>query len=450
MFPTDTSAAIDTTPIDTALETDAIDTSLDTSTDTTDTTDTTTDDTAIDDPTAEPEPETGEPFKGRVIENGKINPAAKPLLDKLKAESPALAKQVMNALHRQDAMNREFPGGVQAIKAKIGQLESTIQGLGGADGIKSTKEELQFFHDLDQQFTAGDPRFVESLIASPEGQSSFLKLAPALIEKYAAMHPEGFDAYIAGKFKSEIERHDVKLGLVRMADFIERLPEGPERNGILQQWNQLVGFHNEVLGKASKKPELPKIEGSTPAKQDDTRETALTQRETQIKQQEYGITWKSELTSVVNPELNRLRTERGFNANTEAAIQELFASRFAKVVAAKAQNASRFFKAGDMAGYQKAVRQLFREEAPKTLAAIVDHFAPAKAGRKAAAPGAPAKPGAPGAQLPKVAPEAGWTVIRGKPDASLIDYDKTRALPGGGYSAGMAIYKDGRKVKFAR
>jgi len=405
------------------------------------------DDTAGAEDTAQPDA-TGEPFKGRAIENGKINPAAKAVLDKIKAESPALEKQIRNALIRQDVFAREF-GSVQDVKAKIAGYEATINELGGADGVAKTKEALAFFTDLDNQFTAGDPRFVEALIASPEGKASFLKVAPAMIEKYAAMHPEGFDSYLAGKMKAQFDQSGLGTTLREMKYFLERMPESPEKAEVFDRWSQMVaGTFNPVLEKAGKQVALPKIEGVQEQPKDDGRETALTQREQQVKTQEYSLTWKSELTGVVAPALAKLRTERGFNSTTEAAIKELFASRFDKVVAAKGQNAAKFFKAGDKAGYQNAIRALFREEAPKTLASVVDHFAPAKAGKKVAAPGArQSENGQP--VKPPVA-EAGWVSMNVKPSMDQIDFDRTRALGPNAYSNGQAVLKDGRKVKFPR
>jgi hypothetical protein len=440
----DMSGVMDST-IDTGTDTGADEGAVDDATGTTD--DTTTDEAAPVEDTAA----TGEPFKGRAIENGKINPAAKAVLDEIKAKSPALEKQIRNALIRQDVFAREF-GSVQDVKAKIAGYEATINELGGADGVAKTKEDLAYFNDIDQQFTAGDPRFIEALVASPEGKASFLKVAPAMIEKYASMHPEGFDSYLAGKMKAQFDQSGLGTTLREMKYFIDRIPDSPEKNEVLDRWSQTVaGTFNPVVEKAGKQVAAPKIEGvqDAPAR-DDGRETALTQREQSVKNQEYGLTWKSELTGVVGPALTKLRTERGFNSTTEAAIKELFASRFDKVVAAKGQNAAKFFKAGDKAGYQNAIRALFREEAPKTLASVVDHFAPAKAGKKPAAAAPGVRQSENGVPVKAPIAEAGWKNLTVKPGIAEIDFDRTRNLGPNAYSNGQAVLKDGRKVKFPR
>jgi hypothetical protein len=431
-----------------------------TSSDAIDTTGTGTDDTtgAEPDATGTPGDTTGEPFKGRAIENGKINPAAKSVLEEIRAKSPALEKQIRNALIRQDVFAREFPGGVQAVRARIGQLESQIQELGGADGVKEIKGQLDFFQDLDSQFTAGDPRFVEALVASPEGQAAFLKIAPAMIEKYASMHPEGFDAYIAGKMKAEFEGAGFKSALSEMRFFLDRMPDSPEKNEVLQRWADIVGdnegktgLFNRVMARAAKQVATPKLEGAQP-KTDDTERQQLEQERAQIKNEKFSTAWTSELNSVIAPELSRLRTERGFDDTKKGAIAELFKSNMDRIVREKGQQISKFFKAGDIQAYRNAARSLFRQEAPKALLAAVDMVAPKNGKPRTAALGVtkPAQTSANGAPVKAPVAEAGWTSLRTKPGLDQVDFDKTRALGPNAWGEGKAVLKDGKRVKFPR
>lgn len=412
--------------------------------------DATGDDTALgdDDETPAPEPPAGDlpPFTGKAVEGGKLNPAIKPYLDKLKADAPALEKQVRNALIRQDILSRDFPGGVTEVKNKIAELQQTVEDLGGEEGIQKTKGELAFFHDLDTQFTAGDPRFIESLIADPAGQESFLKLAPAMISKYESMHPEGFNSMLHSRFMGEMAKSDLKLEIIRMQDFIARLPEGPERAGLEQHWGSIAQFYNNVAAGAAKKPETPKIANAAPVKQDDGREQQLSQREQAIKTQEFETSWNGSLRSAFSPAFDKLKTERGMTDVQASAARELFSVRFQKTLAANPdvqKQIERFYKAGDREGYQRTVKAFFAKEVPKVLSAVVDHLVPAKGQRQAPkptlVPGRPGAPAAPAAAAPRP--------IQSAPGIEKVDFNKTTMTM---YQAGEAILKTGQKVTWKR
>ena len=440
----DTGLALDTSVIDAPIEEtpiDPVDADLpldgeDTGTD--------------DDPEELETPEVDAPaFTGKAVDGGKLNPAIKPYLDELKAKSPALEKEIRNALLRQDAFSREFPGGTREVRGKIAELQQTVEELGGMDGIKSTKQELQFFHDLDQQFTAGDPRFVESLIADPAGQQAFLKIAPAMVAKYEAMHPEGFNNFLHSRFRQELEKSDVKITLLRMQDYIGRLPDGPERDGLVAQWGNLVGsedgssgFFNRIMAGASRKVEAPKFEPQANNRVDDGREQQLTQREEGLKKQEYEVTWNSQLRSVFSPQFDKLQRERKLTDQQSAAAKELFSSRFDKTIRASKPTMdalSRHYAAGDRTAYQRVVSEFFGREIPKVLASVVDHFAPSRG------PRAEPKPLNPGA--PRTAPAAAPRAINRAPGMEDVDFGKTTTAM---YTSGTAFLKNGSKVSWKR
>lgn len=401
------------------------------------------------DPEAPPTPE-GEqsPFTGRAVENGKINPAAKAVLDKLKAESPALEKQIRNALIRQDVLSREFPGGVAEVKAKIQELEATVEELGGQDGIKSTKQELGFFRDLDQQFTAGDPRFIEALISAPEGQAAFLKLAPGMIDKYASMHPEGFSAFLHGKFKSEMDGDDLKFDIIRMADYIKRLPEGTDRTGIEQHWDKLAAFYNKVNAGAFKKVDAPKLAESTKPT-DDGRDALKAEREA-LRSEQFESTWNGELKGTFGSSWATQTKGRAMDDIQVANAKELFSGILRRQIAADTEgqkNLKKFYAAGDRAGYQRMVKAMFAKEIPKALTVALDRAAPVKNGvRKLAAVSAP---GTPAATTPArtAAPAAGFSPITKAPGLDAVDFNKTTSAMWG---EGKAVLQNGRKVSFPR
>lgn len=401
------------------------------------------------DPDAEKPPEgEAEPFTGRVIENGKINPAVKAELNAIKAKNPAMEKQIRNALIRQDVLSREFPGGLTEVKAKISDLTQTIEEIGGADGIKSTKQELAFFHDIDQQFTAGDPRFIEALIASPEGQASFIKLAPSMIEKYASMHPEGFESFVHGHFMNEMGKSDLKLEIIRMKDWIDRLPDGTEKAGIQQHWAGLANFYNGVAANAAKKVEPPKSAAAAPPA-NDGREQQLSQREAAIKETEFQSTWNGELKSIFTAQWDRLTKGRTLDDIKTANAKELFSGILKRALAADATsqaNLKKFYAAGDRSGYQRTVKALFDKEIPKALSSALDRADPQKGPKKAVAPavngsGAPAKPG--------VAAPAGFSPVNKVPTFDQVDFGDGKTTLGM-WQEGKAVLKNGRRVSFSR
>lgn len=398
--------------------------------------------------TEETEGEAAPAFTGTLIKDGKLDPAVKKFLDPLKATAPAAEKQLRNAAYIADALKRDFPGGVAEVKARIGELQQTIDDLGGPDGVKSTKEELAFFHDIDQQFTAGDPRFIESLIAAPEGQAAFLKLAPSMIDKYAAMHPEGFDALVNSKFMGVMASADLKSDLVQLGWFVNRLPDGPEKQEIQQRWDSLARFYNGVSASAAKKPETPKF-AESPKPVDDTREKQLTQREAQIKETEFKSAWNGELKSAFDSQWKEQTKGRNLDDVKDGYARGLFQSLLNRAIDASKDDKAKiakFYAAGDAAGYQKTIRQFFAREIPKAMKLALDKADPPKNGQRRAAAAAP-PPAANG--RPAAAPaQQGYQPITKMPKMEDIDFSKTTMEM---YrDQGRAVLKNGRKVSFTR
>jgi len=152
------------------------------------------------------EPETAEtttetdaevqPGQLRPVENGRLSPAAKAALDQVKATDPKLAASFQKALFLADRVARELPGGFKEVQ----QLKQTIEQLGGEQGIQEFQQELGGWRDFDEQFTAGDPKVLEFLTGTPEAKDAFLKIAPLAFDRFAKIHPDGYNSYIRRYF----------------------------------------------------------------------------------------------------------------------------------------------------------------------------------------------------------------------------------------------------------
>lgn len=165
-------AVVDTPAVDTpAIETPSADTPAE---------------VTADQPTVDTQQEDAE-GDGRVIPQN-----LRTLLGELNAKDPKLGKQLKGLFFQDRALKQAFPGGVpEAVKTR-----EAIDSLGGEEGIAAINGEREEWAALDQQFEAGDPKFIENIAAeSPEG---FAKLVPVALDKLGQAHPEQYQ-HLAGR-----------------------------------------------------------------------------------------------------------------------------------------------------------------------------------------------------------------------------------------------------------
>lgn len=388
-------------------------------------------------------------FSGHIYtEDNKINPAARPIMEQLRRDHPVFENRLRGVIHENRQLRAEFPGGLAEVRETMARLQSIIDNFGGEDELSEARGELEFFHNLDQQFTAGDPRFIQAMIDAPGGRDAFLKLAPSMMAEYERLWPEGFAHWLNGKMLEGLRNSDFRVNLERIADFLALLPntaEAPTRDNAAQYWVAIRDFYNRLADSVKTKPAIPAP--TTPAPAPDGRADDLTQRELALKKREFGDAGSGE----VNAEFER--QWRSLAKNTTAIkshVRPAFDQRMrAALQADKSVDKAiqGYFAKGDVEGYRLYMRTQYQKHAARILKAELGHYrqgAPA-----AAAPGTPAAQPVAGAPVPQRT-EAGWTVLNRRltsQEYGNIDLEKTNRDM---MSRGEAIMKNGSKVKFKR
>ena len=400
-------------------------------------------------PAASGEPGAVVPFRGHIFtEDNRINPAARPIMESLRREHPVFENRLRGVLHENRQLRAEFPGGVAQVRERMAELQRVIDDFGGEDALGEARGELEFFHQLDSQFTAGDPRFIKAMIDAPGGQEAFLKLAPSMMAEYERLWPEGFQSFVDGKLLDRLRNADFRVNLERLADFLAQLPntaEAPVRDNAAAYWVAIRDFYNGLATSAKNKPAMPAA--ATPVAAPDGRSSDLDNREAALKKREFGTAGAGE----INAEFSR---QWKLIAKGTTAIQSHIRPAFdmkmkAALQADKAVDKAiqGYFSRNDVEGYRTYMRGQYQKHAARILKAELGHY---RTGTPApAVPGTPVVPPVAGAPVtPRT--EAGWTALnRRLTPAELANIDMERTTRDMMYK-GQAIMKNGTKLTFKR
>ncbi len=364
-----------------------------------------------------------------IIKDGKPTASGKAFLDKLKAEEPRLAKMVTSALFAQDRFARAVPGGMKEIQT----LRSALEPIGGVEGLQRVRTELDGFNQLDQQFTSADPKFLEALTDTPEGQEAFTKLAPAMIDKYRELYPEGFTAMVCSTVVRDMLNDRIPLQLERLEDFLGDNPKAAEVLNSIRAWVNKIG-------EWGKKSVAVPPRAADPAKGME----ALNQREAELTGREWQGAAQQEAARIFNAEWEILAKGRTLTAVQSAAIKELYGSRALAALGAHPgfkDNAKRFFQSKDKAGYLRHMQSSYKQVLPRALKAAFDTIMPGKPGPRAATPAAKtAVPGTPAAK-------GGPSFIAKIPAKEQIDFGVTSSEM---ISKGQAVLLNGTRVQWRK
>jgi len=358
-----------------------------------------------------------------LVANGKLLPAVQKALDTIKATDPKLANALRKAAFHADTLHRDF-GGFPALKAMKEQFES----LGGAEGIPAVMEEVTANRQLDEHYIAGDSRALEMMTRTPQLQEGFVKMAPAAFQKFAELHPAGWQQYVASAIHSDMLAAKLPLALERLADF---LPEDPRAQ---QAWKQVMGYVDGLANVASKKVEAPKF--GQPA---DPQAASIETREINLRRSE----WQMSAQQTAQPIFNKAWTDnlagRKITQTQMETIKELYDGRVGQAIQKESAKLDRYLKAGDRDGFMKAAKAINDTAIGDSLRSAFNRVLGERPGPKAGTP--PPKNGVPG----KVTPEAGFTVVAKAPAFHEID----RQIPFNtkeNFMAGKAVLIGGKKV----
>lgn len=363
----------------------------------------------------------------------KLSDKARAELDRIKAENPKLAREMRAALFDRQTLLAKVPGGVKEALATIEAYEAE----GGSEAVQAVKAENKLWQDLDADFQAGEPKFVEDIAkGNPE---AFTKLAPTVMSKFAELAPDQFSYHVSKVFAQDMAANDVALNMRLLQREIAALPEA-NRGEVQKIWNQLAAYVDRVNGMSKKAPEA-----KAPVA-DVSRGTSEPNNSLTVEQFAWERTKLKD--SITKSEFEKNIGTRKLPEEKVSTIQELYENALDRMVTAipghKAK-VDRFLAAKDKDGYRKHMDAAIRSKAPEAMAQA---FRKAGVGAK---PGPAAKPAAkPAAPGTKAAPTTGFTRVGTKPDHNAVDWTRTSRIPGKQGGDGKFIMRDGSKVLFQR
>lgn len=381
-------------------------------------------------PDAAPRPELEE-AEGLIVD-GKPSAKVTQLLQKTRAEDPKLAAQIREALFGASKYGQLFPGGIK----EAAQLHQRFQELGGEAGLTEMRGNLDFFQGIDADFTAGNPRFVEALAEADP--AAFAKIAPAVMAKYEAMHPEAINSFVCQKALAELDKSDFRF-YMRM--IYSKLDHSDKDS--VESFDAIANAYNRMSENAAKKPEVPGKQAPAGGEKDGeykTREENVIRSEWRVEQNQFR---RAEFSS----EYDKLAKDRKVNSDNASAIKELCAGRIEKALSGNAEFNSklqRYFEARDKDGFLKSFNTQYKTILKAEMQRSFDHVMGAKRGPAAGASPVNGK-GAPVA-TPGII-EKGYAWVPKQPGTS--EFDMTNPLNNReSFSQGKAILRDGRKVQW--
>jgi len=180
------------------------------------------------------------------VDGRTLPPKVKEVLEQLKAADPKAHGFLKDVLFRDRAFKQEFPGGLAEAK----KLKETLSSLpeGGLEAIQAEKAE---WDSIDQAYNAADPRFLDIMVeANPQ---SFNKLAPAMIQKFAQVDPDGYQRHMAGVFVSTLMNSGISANL----RFLGRALEMGDKDTGKTILDEITGWITSLDNTAKSQPKAP-------------------------------------------------------------------------------------------------------------------------------------------------------------------------------------------------
>jgi hypothetical protein len=330
---------------------------------------------------------------------------------------------------RDRALTKEFPGGIQEVRA----LRDTLETVGGESGLQEIQTNLADFRTLANQFLDGDPAYIRDVFETdPVAAVSHL---PAYLDAALKADEPSYNRIMAQKISGEHEAWGLRATLKSIYD-LPNLP--PEAKALLNKINEW-SLRLKEIGEQEEDPRVKKL-------QDQIKAGRKSEEQNSIKQlnQSYQAESMQAIDKSVNRILDSFLKGRKLSDEDRKAVIEQIISRADKAIGADAE-----FKKQRDAAFQRAIQTGKKDGAVKIASArwekelgivvpkVVRLFALGD-GKAAPAP-APANGG-----QQRQAPAGKGTKVAAPPAANAIDtYRTTQNMISKEH---RAILKDGTQV----
>jgi hypothetical protein len=372
----------------------------------------------------------------------KLSEKARAELDRIKAENPRLAREMRAALFDRQTLLARVPGGVKEALATIEAYEAE----GGSEAVQAVKAENKLWQDLDADFQAGEPKFVEDIAkGNPE---AFAKIAPTVMGKFAEIAPDAFSHEVSKVIAQDMIQAEIPFALKLFRREIED-PQNPGKTksgmeSIAEIYNSLQAYADRITKLAKTAPKTESKPADVPRGTSD-----IDQREQALTIQEFGAERARALDIVTEAEFKKNIGGRKASETQISAIRELYETRLDKMLRSDKAHTSkvdRFLAAKDKSGYAKHMAAAYRAKGPLAMEQAFKAVMPGKPGPVAVKPAA--KPVAGAAKAATVT--TGFTRTATKPDKNQVDWPRTNASRRTKEDENKYVMRDGSKVLYSR
>lgn len=283
-----------------------------------------------------------------------VHQAVRSSLAELQKTNPNAAAELKRAYYAAADFKKEFPAG-GLVEAR--ELKQAVAQYGGVDSLKESMGDLSFFKELDGQFTAGDPKFVEKIAeAAPE---SFVKMYPTMADKMEALAPEAFASWFANRSLADMGAN----GLIDGARWLLRVA-GDNADA--------KGFAEQVLGYAQRMQEFAKKPIAAPANLKPAAPNNIDKRERELNIREFRSAHQNHVSSAYASELSKQLAGRTPTPDQKAAIAELVSAALTRAETQQDRDKiDRYFSAGDKDGYLRLKKSILDRSLAKAVESAV-------------------------------------------------------------------------------
>ena len=376
------------------------------------------------------------------LENGRPAKSTSVALQSIAKTHPQLARQIPRDIAVAARLRSEFPGTnpFDAIKT----LQRRLKQLGGEEGIQTMQAALKDIEELDALYAKGDPRMLEKMTETPEGQASFVKLAPHTMNKWEQLAPKAFTRYLAGVINGDLIGQRVDMTIQRIAEMTPKEIAGPDGtkipNPVLAELAKLQAYFTRLAEFEKLQPEAVSAPAADTIDPLAAERTKLAQREARLKAQDWKTTAdrsRDELfTEVWKKETKGLK----ISAVDQEDIIARFGLRLPKALEAIpgfSNDIKELFENDDREGYLRYLKGKYAETIPRMLRVEIQR-------RYKPANGTPTQRTETTTTAPK-AVDPGFKRVTAMPGSNEIDMRlTTREM----FKSGKAILKNGSRVQW--